>query len=244
MPPPAGSPRSAPGRRSSCRARCGGQHPPAPPGCPSRHDPGRRVHAAGAGVDRLQARRASQWPRAAPPALSRTPGPTGFNSRTACSTVSWPQSPQPVRPVRFRLRSSSAEKRSQATRDSDLGGVFSPDHLHTADLIRARHQALAQRKADRVVLEVGRGRKHRHMRDAVIDERDRHLFGERSRSRVIVPRCQRSTSSSTHVFSRPAAQFRTRQDCSAPAVAAGSRTARAGFGSARSSAVRLLQASF
>ena len=78
-------------------------------------------------------------------------------------------------------------------RDVHVHGGRARADLDAADLIGPPDQAFAQRESDGVVLEVGRGRKHHHVRHVVVDERDRRLFGDEVGRCAVAPRDQRST---------------------------------------------------
>ena len=97
----------------------------------------------------------------------------------ASSTVSAPHSPQPVRPVRLRRRCSSSREALRGDADADFDRILRPARLRSDWISPAlRDQAFAHRESDGVVLEIGGRGQHHDVRHAVIDERDRHLFGD------------------------------------------------------------------
>ena len=70
--------------------------------------------------------------------------------------------------------------REALPRDADLhiGRCLALDDLDAPDLIGARHEPLAEREANRIILEIGGGGEHHDVRHVVVDERHGHLFGD------------------------------------------------------------------
>src|SRR5579883_927187 len=150
--------------------------------------PGRRVHTSGARVDRLPLRKLRDGFMEL-----RSAHPYARADRLQCANrlLDGLLAAEPA-PAAARQIASSLEQSRETLPgdgDSDLDGLFAVYHLHAPDLIRAGHQTLAQREADRVILQIRRGGEHHDVRYAMIDESDGHLL----RDQIPLPRNRTST---------------------------------------------------
>ncbi len=117
------------------------------------------------------------------PASSAANGHPADAAPVATSRIAWPRlsrphRPQPVRPARLRrvFLETSEVLAGDLDLQGDAGVGFAANNVE--DILPARDDAFRQAEADGEILEVGGGRQHHRVADAVVLEGDRRLLGQ------------------------------------------------------------------